>query len=256
MSNRPIRTRSLSLKCAELRCKKSLCWQTYSLLTNQSGTNNERKKRQNKSPQRTYSTPCRAPHLIVETRMGRVQTDDKYQVTTLPIYLCLHHVTYLPTIYWSHQLHRVGLHEILIPTLIPFHSWFWPLITTCWSCRRRWTDKTTHRIPSISNIIQYRMSYPSSFFFSYFATQGGFSFSTARSIWFSIPIRFWMLERKVFRCVGIDAFVQRTICFQQIEYQPRHLSNKRISDVDRDKIKRISTHNEGNNEVWTANNQS
>ena len=25
--------------------------------------------------------------------------DDEYQVTTLPIYLCLHHVTYLPTIY-------------------------------------------------------------------------------------------------------------------------------------------------------------
>jgi len=200
MSNWPIRTRSLSLKCAELRCKKSLDWQTYSLLTNQSGTNNERKKRQNNSPQRTYSTPCHAPHLI------------------------------------------------------PFHSWFWLLITTCWSCRRRWTDKTTYHIPSISNIIQYWMSYPSSFFFSYFVTQGGFSFSTARSIWFSIPIRFWMLERKVFRCVGIDAFVQRTICFQQIEYQTRHLSDKRISDVDRDKMKRISTHNEGNNEVWTANN--
>ena len=30
----------LSLKCAELRCKKSLHWQTYSLLTNQSKTNN------------------------------------------------------------------------------------------------------------------------------------------------------------------------------------------------------------------------
>ena len=34
----------LSLKCAELRCKKNLWQQTYSLLTNQSGTNNERKR--------------------------------------------------------------------------------------------------------------------------------------------------------------------------------------------------------------------
>ena len=34
---------------------KSLCWKTYLLLTNQSGTNNERKKRQNNSPQRVYS---------------------------------------------------------------------------------------------------------------------------------------------------------------------------------------------------------
>jgi len=42
MSKQPIRTQSLGLKCVELRCKKSLCWQTYSLLTNQSGTNNER----------------------------------------------------------------------------------------------------------------------------------------------------------------------------------------------------------------------
>ena len=45
----------LSLKCAELRCKKGLCWQTYSLLTNQSESNNERKKRRNNGPQ-TYST--------------------------------------------------------------------------------------------------------------------------------------------------------------------------------------------------------
>jgi len=45
-----------------------------------------------------------------------VQMDDEYQVTTLPIYLCLYHVTYLLTIYWSHQLHRAGLHEILIQT--------------------------------------------------------------------------------------------------------------------------------------------
>ena len=44
MSKQPIRTKSLSLKCAELRYKKSLGWQTYSLLTNQSGTNNERKR--------------------------------------------------------------------------------------------------------------------------------------------------------------------------------------------------------------------
>jgi len=141
MSKRPIRTRSLSLKCADLRCKKSLVeecnlrpardsfnsqncylfdfifipsqkipishcsnfsydikvyspfywsltcfvwtsgsclfgcwdstvhlpycpapslkslhWQTYSSLTDQSETSNERKKRQNNSPQRTYST--------------------------------------------------------------------------------------------------------------------------------------------------------------------------------------------------------
>ena len=32
----------LSLKCAELRCKKNLHWQTY-LLTNQSENNDERK---------------------------------------------------------------------------------------------------------------------------------------------------------------------------------------------------------------------
>ena len=38
------RTRSLSLKCAELRCKKSLHWQTYLLLTNQSETYNKRKR--------------------------------------------------------------------------------------------------------------------------------------------------------------------------------------------------------------------
>jgi len=56
MSKRPIRTLSLSLKCAELRCKKSLRWQTYSLLTNQSEDNDERKKRLNNSPQRAYST--------------------------------------------------------------------------------------------------------------------------------------------------------------------------------------------------------
>ena len=37
--------------------------------------------------------------VSVRIRTGRVQTDDEYQVTTLPIYLCLHHVTYLPTIY-------------------------------------------------------------------------------------------------------------------------------------------------------------
>ena len=42
MSKRPIRTQSLSLKCAELRCKKNLRWQTY-LLTNQSEDNDERK---------------------------------------------------------------------------------------------------------------------------------------------------------------------------------------------------------------------
>jgi len=30
---------------------------------------------------------------------GGLQMDDEYQVTTLSIYLCLHHVTYLPTIY-------------------------------------------------------------------------------------------------------------------------------------------------------------
>jgi len=57
MNKRPIRTRSLSLKYAELRCKKSLRWQTYSLLTNQSESNDERKKRRNDGPQRTYSTP-------------------------------------------------------------------------------------------------------------------------------------------------------------------------------------------------------
>jgi len=37
--------------------------------------------------------------IIVEIQMRRVQTDDEYQVTTLSIYLCLHYVTYLPTIY-------------------------------------------------------------------------------------------------------------------------------------------------------------
>ena len=39
-----IRTLSLSLQCAELRYKKSLCWQTYSLLTIQSEDNDERKR--------------------------------------------------------------------------------------------------------------------------------------------------------------------------------------------------------------------
>ena len=56
MSKRPIRTWCLSLKCAELRCKKSLHWQTHSLLTNQSENNDERNKRRNNIPQRTYST--------------------------------------------------------------------------------------------------------------------------------------------------------------------------------------------------------
>jgi len=37
--------------------------------------------------------------IIVEIQMRRVQTDDEYQVTTLSIYLCLHYVIYLPTIY-------------------------------------------------------------------------------------------------------------------------------------------------------------
>jgi len=33
------------------------------------------------------------------------------------------------------------------------------------------------------------------------------------------PIRFWSEACKVFRCTGIDAFVQSTIYFQKIEYQ-------------------------------------
>jgi len=49
--------------------------------------------------------------------------DVEYQVTILPIYLCLHHVTYLPTIYWSYQLHHIGLYEILIPIFSPFNHY-------------------------------------------------------------------------------------------------------------------------------------
>jgi len=31
--------------------------------------------------------------VSVEIQMGRVQIDDKYRVTILPIYLCLYHIT-------------------------------------------------------------------------------------------------------------------------------------------------------------------
>jgi len=51
----------------------------------------------------------------VEIRTGRVTNRWWVSSNYTIIYLCLHHVTYLPTIYWSHQLHRAGVHEILIP---------------------------------------------------------------------------------------------------------------------------------------------
>ena len=37
--------------------------------------------------------------MLKYERGGLKQTDDEYQVTTLPIYLCLYYVIYLLTIY-------------------------------------------------------------------------------------------------------------------------------------------------------------
>ena len=84
---------------------------------------------------------------------------------------------------------------------------------------------------------QHQILYPSSLFFIYFFAQGGCSSSLERDICFSIPIRFCSVAREAFSCPGIDAFVQRTVCFQQIEYQPWNLNNTRVSDDDRDKRK-------------------
>lgn len=55
MSKQSIKTQYLSLKYTKLRCKKSLCWQIYLLLINQSENNDKRRKKQNNSSQRTYS---------------------------------------------------------------------------------------------------------------------------------------------------------------------------------------------------------
>ena len=74
------------------------------------------------------------------------------------------------------------------------------------------------------------MSYASSSLFMYFFTQGNSSSIASRNIYFNFPTGLCMMEPYAFHCPGTDAFVQRTICFQQIEYQPRHLSNTWISD--------------------------
>jgi len=95
--------------------------------------------------------------------------------------------------------------------------------------------------------------YPSSCLLMYFFTYGGSSSVISRNISFSIPSGLWMTEPEGFQCAGIYAFVQRTICFEQIEYQPWHLSSTQISSDDMQGCK-ILAYNKGIKEVFSANN--
>jgi len=68
----------------------------------------------------------------------------------------------------------------------------------------------------------------------------------------SAPIGLYRTEHEGFHCPGIYGFVQRTICFEQIEYQPRHLDNTQINIKTQGRM--ILVYNEGINEVLSANN--
>ena len=107
-----------------------------------------------------------------------------------------------------------------------------------------------------SNIVYWdewhQMFYPSSCLFMDFFTQGGSSSITPRNICFIIPIGLWVTEPEGFHCPEIYTFVQRTICFEQIEYQPRHLDNTQINIKTQGRM--ILAYNEGINEVLSANN--
>ena len=86
----------------------------------------------------------------------------------------------------------------------------------------------------------------------YFFTHGGSSSITLQNICFNVPIELCKTEHEGFHCPGIYGFVQKTICFEQIEYQPRHLDNTQISiEIQR---RMILAYNEGINEVMSANN--
>jgi len=85
---------------------------------------------------------------------------------------------------------------------------------------------------------QHWIFYPSSCLSVYFFTQRDSSSVTSWNICFTIPIGFWMTEPEGFHCAGIYTFVQRTICFKQIEYQLWHLSSTWIcsNDIDTGKV--------------------
>jgi len=70
---------------------------------------------------------------------------------------------------------------------------------------------------------------------------------TSRDIWF------WMTKSEGLYYAGIYAFIQRTICFEQIEYQLWHLSSTQISSDDI-QGRKILTYNKGVNEAFSANN--
>ena len=70
---------------------------------------------------------------------------------------------------------------------------------------------------------QCQMSYLSSCLLIYFFTQRGSSSIILQNIYFSILIGLYMTKPEGFHCAGIYAFIQRTIYFKQIEYQPWHL---------------------------------
>jgi len=107
---------------------------------------------------------------------------------------------------------------------------------------------------STSNIIywdeQCRILYPSSCLFMNSFAQGGRSSITSPNICFTIPIGLWMAEPDGFYCAGIYNFVQSTVCFEKIEYQPRNLECTQIS-IEIQGI-RILAHNEGINEVLST----
>jgi len=86
---------------------------------------------------------------------------------------------------------------------------------------------------------QHQMLYSWSCLFMYFFTQG--SSITLRDICFSVPIGLQMTEPEWFHCAGIYTFVQRTIFFEQIEYQPWHLNSTQISSDNTDTRKYLSS---------------
>jgi len=63
---------------------------------------------------------------------------------------------------------------------------------------------------STSNSIKCRIHHLA---FACLFTQEGSSSITLPNIYLSVPIGLWMMEPYDFHCPGMDAFVQRTICF-------------------------------------------
>ena len=102
--------------------------------------------------------------------------------------------------------------------------------------------KNNSFMSSTSSIVywdeQRRMFHLSSCLFKYFFTQARSYSFPYRNIYFSVPIGLCMTGPEGFHCHGIYTFIQRTICFEQIEYQPWHLSGTQISNDDRDTRKK------------------